>query len=311
MNKLLVKVDASALKDSSCMLRFYRTVVEGWREKLNSNDMEYGSAVHQFIATMKRTDGNFAIAVQETQKRWRVPMFVKPKKQYMTENHLLRTCMDFWQTWQAKDQFQTLVSNGQVLVEQHFDWPYYEDEEMAIMISGTADDICKHQQGTHAIRDYKTTSSFDSVQYLEGYQLSCQLRVYRLVVRWYAKKYPDSVWAEMDKKGVCCFIDGIFIRGKDAPVEFERSYMFQFKDWELEEFEELLHEKVMALRDMIHTKLMFPKHTFARDGIITDSCSTKYGPCKFAKVCGMPDAESAQMFLTNNFIQKPYDPVKF
>lgn len=312
MSKLTIHVDASALKESSCMLRFYRTVVEGWREPLQNNDVEFGSALHLFVATMKRTGGNYAAAVKAAQERYRVPMNMKPRKAYMTEQFLIKTCLDFWQRWIDKDQFETIkADNGEPLVELKFSWPYYEDDNLAIMIAGTIDDVSKHKQGIHALRDYKTTSMYDSTEYLSAYKLNPQLMLYTWICRQYAKKYPDSMFAKIAHLGFGCFIDGIFLRGKDKEPEFVRSEIFQFKDWEMDEFESELANKVANLRNMIMLGRLNPQYKFPRDGILTNSCSTNYGPCKFAKVCSMPDNEAAQIILERDYIKKPYDPATF
>lgn len=304
--KQIIRVDASALRESACMLRFYRTVVQGYRVPINSNDMEFGSAFHVFVAEMKRTKGNIGLAIQATQKRWRVPMEVKYKKKYMDETFLLTTCMNFWEQFGSKDEFVTLEHDGKPMVEVKFSWPYYVDDTLEILICGTADDICKHKRGTYAIRDYKTTSSWDQQEYLYGYKLSPQLLTYRLILRYYAKRYPDSIWNVIERSGCCVFIDGIFINGKDKPVEFIRSEVEAIAEDKLAEYEKLLARKVAELVDVVKSNVI-P----VREGLLNGACHTVYGHCKFFDACAAPDNIAAEHVLRRNFIQKTYDPLTF
>lgn len=305
MTKQIIRVDASALKESSCMLRLYRTVVQGYRAPISTNDMEYGSAFHQFVATMKQT-GEMGLAIQAAQKRFDVPMEIKYEKKYLDANHLIETCMLFWETFASRDEFVTLTHDGKPMVEVKFSWPFYKDDDVEVHICGTADDICKHKRGTYAIRDYKTTSVGKVQQYMHGYKLSPQLLTYRLILRYYARAYPTSIFATIENSGCCVFIDGIFLRGKDKDPEFVRSEVEPIAEDKLTEYEELLHKTIRELVALIKSP-----SNLRRDGLLNGACHTIYGHCKFFNACAAPDDIARDHVLRRNFITKPYDPLSF
>ena len=306
-NKIVLRLDASALSKSSCMLRLYRTVVEGYRAQFNTNDMEYGSAFHLFISTMKQTRGNLGLALGAARKRFvEAKMIVKPQKKYMDDVHLLKSCQEFWEYFGSKDDFITLDdAEGNPMTEVKFSWPYYCDDEVEVNIVGTVDDLCRHRRsGAYAIRDYKTTSSYDAIEYLRGYKLSPQLLTYRLIIRYYAKKYPESVFAEMERNGCLVFIDGVFIRGKDKPIEVIRSECEPIAEDKLVEYEKLLAKKVAELVAVVKDPSLL-----SRDGLLNGSCHTIYGHCKFFDACSAPDSIARDHVLRKNFVKKPYDPL--
>jgi hypothetical protein len=303
--KLILKVNASALKESACMRRLYWIVVSGYKEKLNKNDVEYGSAFHEFVKSMKENPGRYDLAVAAATKRFDVPMEIKPEKVYMNSTHLLQTCMSFWENWVTKDQFETVKdAQGKPLVELKFSYPYYSDDQVEVQLCGTIDDICKHKHGTYALRDYKTTSVYKTDEYLSAYALSSQLMFYRMVLDYYSRTYPTSLFAEINKKDVACMIDAVFLRGKSAPVEFKRSEVFIFNRTQMDEFEHLVYKKVMELVAIVKENKL-P----VREGMLNGACQTVYGHCKFFGACKQPDDVSAQHMLTRFFKQEPYDPL--
>src|SRR5947207_5858260 len=112
MTKTIVRVDASALKESSCEWRFNALVNEGWREKIRYNDTVYGTAVHKYLSRMEESGGQFDEAVKAAIKLWRGTDFkIRKKKDHLTENHLISTCFDFWQHLQTKNSEFKLIQN--------------------------------------------------------------------------------------------------------------------------------------------------------------------------------------------------------
>lgn len=304
--KLILRVDASALKESSCARRFYWNVVSGYRTRLNSNDIEFGSAFHEFVKTMRENPGNYAMAIKAAQERYAVPMEFKEKKQYMNATYLTRVCMDFWQNWVEQDMFETVVKDGKPLVELKFSYPYYADDDVEVLLCGTIDDICKHRHGTYALRDYKTTSVYDKAAYLSAYMLSPQLMFYKMIVDYYGRTYPESIFGELSQKNIACMIDGIFLAGAAKPPAFERSEVFVFHRAQMEEFEQLVKQRVLAL--VAHVKAnVLPM----REGMINGACQTVYGKCKYFNACIQNDDIARTHILNRHFIQQEYNPLKF
>ncbi len=111
--KHIVVLDASAVRTSSCMLRIWHTVINGYRQKVMPNDVEYGSAFHLFVSEMKRNEGNMHLAMKEASSYWRnTPMFIKPKKTYLNETHLQMTCMQYWEYVGQNDPKDTLITEN-------------------------------------------------------------------------------------------------------------------------------------------------------------------------------------------------------
>jgi hypothetical protein len=304
--KLIIRVDASSLKESSCSRRFYLNVIEGYRTRVNSNDIEFGSAVHEFIKIMRTSGGNYALAIKAAQERYAVPMEFKDRKQYMTPTYLTRVCMDFWQNWVEKDDFETIIKDGEPLVELKFSYPYYADDQVEVLLCGTIDDICKHKHGTYALRDYKTTSVYDKTGYLAGYALSPQLMFYKMIIDYYGRSYPDSLFGELSQKNIACFIDGIFLAGAAKPADFARSEIFVFKPEQMTEFEKLVNTAVMKLVADVKANLL-P----TREGMLNGACQTVYGKCKYFTACLQGDETGMQHMLNRHFIKAEYNPLKF
>lgn len=300
-----IRLDASALKESACGRKLYWTTVDGYREEKNTNDVEFGSAFHEFIKVMKET-GDIVLAYDAARKRYDVPMVIKDRKDYMTVEYLLALCGKYWSQYVAKDQFETLIHNGKPLVELKFSYPYYVDDEIELSLCGTIDDVCKHRHGTYAIRDYKTTSVYKKDEYLSGYALSPQLMFYRLVVSLYAQAYPDSIFAGIDKHGFSCFIEGVFLQGATKEPEFKRSEMFIFPNEQMAEFRRRLDFSIQRIiADVKAGKV--PE----REGMINGACTTVYGPCKFAVACKQQTERGQQQMLDRFFIKREYNPLTF
>ncbi len=334
--KRIIKLDASALSKSSCPLAFYRTVIEGYRNPTTYNDTQYGSAVHRFCAVMCYTAGNFSVAVQEAVKVMRKPCTVRNKKDHLNEKHLINTCLNYWEEYVSKDnEFEMVINpeakcwkcngvgydtaicmecNGkgtrpQPMVEVNFDFPFYTeqvgDTEYEIRICGTIDRFGKFKNGCFAVRDYKTTSSWDLKKFFEPFKLRPQLKLYIWSLKKLAAANPDSQLAKIVSStpiGAC--IDGIFLKSAKETT-FQHSDVFIPKREELEKFEHLLWAKCAEL---VH----LASHPLAADplGMVEGTCH-HIVPCDFFDVCVAVDEIASRHVLKNNFIQKPYDPLTF
>lgn len=307
MNKTILRIDASALKESACARRFYWNVVSGWRTAVNTNDIEFGSAVHEFIKVMRLNPGRYDMAIQAAQKRFSVPMTVKDTKKYLTPTYLTTTCLNFWQDWIEKDQFETCkAEDGTPLVELKFSYPYYADDQVEVLLCGTIDDICKHKHGTYALRDYKTTSVYRADDYLAGYNLSPQLLFYKMIVDFYGRTYPDSLFGEYSKRNIACMIDALFLKGASKPAEFKRSEVFVFEPTQVAEFERLVRQRIMNLVDYVKREVL-PE----REGMVNGACQTVYGPCKYFGACIQRDAVGTELMLKRHYVQVEYNPLAF
>ncbi len=310
MSKTILKLNVSAIKGPACALRLHYDVIDGYKETLNNNDIEFGQAFHLFVKTMKLTKGDYAVSTEAARQYFNRPTRVKKGKEWLTENYLVATCFAYWEA-QMRDGWTTVVRGPErtPVVECKFAIPYYADEHTEVILCGTIDDICQRgPQGMFAIRDYKTTSVWNKDEYLANYRLSAQLKFYRFILKRYAQLYPDSIFHTIDERPVGVFIQGIFL-GKDKPATFEISEVFVYSEQEMTEFESMLKTYVLHfLATLDFLKNTGLKHPL-REGTLNGACHTQYGMCKYALACGAVDEVARGHVLRNNFIQVPYDPL--
>lgn len=310
MTKQIIRINASALRESSCMLRFYLTVIGGYSEKLNSTDIEYGTAVHKFIQSMALTKGDLTLSINVALKHFKnTPNYVRGKKLYLNEFHLTQTCIEYNdKIWGKKDNSFELLTNseGIPLVEQKFSIPYYCDDEVEVLIEGTIDAKGKIQQGCYCIQDVKTTGAWDRKDYFEQYEFSTQLMLYRWAVEWFAKNgEAGNLYARMMEKGtIGCRIFGVFLNAS-KPTEFEASKVFFYSDEQMRDFEKDLRAAIFILVAYVKNKT-FP----TRQGLVNGACKSEWGLCKFAPACKMPSQDAFNGILSAHYKQQPYEPLR-
>lgn len=310
-NKLIIMLDASACKESSCALRLFNIVIGGYTGKVQANDIEFGSAFHKFKARF-RIEGKdgFGKGVQEAQEYFsKTPMYVKPMKKYLDIKFLVNACICYATTYE-NDSFELLIENEKPFIELPFCFPVYVDDLVEILVCGTIDEIGKFKNGIYSIEDLKTTSMWNVDEYLEAYRLSPQLYFYRWTIRQYALAKPNSLMATIDQSELGCHINGVFFKGKDKPIEYKRGDVMLFKEKELKEFELLLNKTIVKLIEIAHDWIE-TGNTPLREGLLNGACSTVYGPCKFAVACGATDDETRNIIMQQSFTQKFYNPLSF
>lgn len=329
--KYVIVIDASALKESSCLLRLFNKVVKGYRGNLNSNVIEFGTAFHIFRAILRRDGASaFGEGVRQAVEYYKTTeMITDPQKKYLTDVFLSVTCLGYFTKYNAKDNLEVLRFPRErfpdVTIEEHpepevaliepwtkFVFPYYSDEHVDILLGGTMDELALMSRATLVVTDCKTSGVWKIKEYLDGYKLDPQLIFYVVVLRRYVKEFPNSVIAELYNKyyPICGLIDGVFYKGADQPVEYKRSDVIPFSEELLAEYDTLLDEKIMKLVSAVKTYKETGKPPI-REGIINSSCMTKYGPCGFSFACAMPDEYSRQEFLNASFNQRHYNPLEF
>jgi hypothetical protein len=317
MNKRIIRIDASSLKESACMYRWWLVVMQGYKEPLPYNDTNYGTAGHAFIQHMYLTKGNFMEALKTAKVQLGKPVEIRPKKDYLTEIHFTKTCFDFWQEFLSKDDFEILTDEAGVpLVELKFDEPYWSDENFEIRLTGTIDKLGKFKNGCYAIGDYKFTSSWNEKEYFTQYELSLQLMFYLFMLHLKGAKNPDSALGKIIQYPVGAFIDAIFLKSNKETV-FKRSEVW-FTDkkqlqMRLNEMKALLDRFIYGVTARLSTST-----PFERTGLLNGACANAYGTtsqqgalCRFFRHCAAPDEIAAQHVLKNTFKQREYNPLKF
>lgn len=339
-SKPIILLDASALKKSACSLAFYRTLIEGWRQPINSTEIEFGSAFHRCPERLEITGKIFDGIKAARDYYLKVPKTPPAKAKFYSVDYLGYVCSCWYASGFMQDSFETLKDTnnlsepcevckgngiikdspssspcyacqgkaltvypqGKPLVEMKFALPYYESEYCIIMLSGTMDRIARHKtSGLLAVVDYKTTGAYDPKSFLEKYELDGQLMFYTMSLRKHLEKAaPESILYKYRGKDIGACIDGIFV-GADNKFEYRRSEVFVYSKARMEEYEKLVHNKCKEISKMIETKYV------PRDGLLNGACTF----CNFKNACAAPDKETEQFVLNRNFKQVKYNPLTF
>lgn len=303
-----INLDASATRaNSGCIRKLKLSVVDGLRGKMSFNDVEYGSAMHHFRETLKRTGDRYKAITAGQHYFKSTPMVIKKGKEFLNINHLTLTMNAYAEKFgddHGKDDFKSFVFNDQPLVENTFRYPLYQNEIGTVYGCGTIDDFGKLLNGCTGVLDLKTTTMWDRKEYFKQYELSCQLAFYLLSIKWHAKRFPDSFFGQFARQKIGAFIDVIFL-SKDNPPEFQRAF-YPPNDLLLEEFECAL----MAICERLLQNATIPLPI--REGVLTGACEPKFKePCPFRGACSSPDEISAMAILNNYFVRIPYNPLAF
>lgn len=306
--KRIIRINASALKKSACMLHYHYMAIDGYRKPINDVAIEFGSAIHVFTRTMFETEGNIGLAMHAAKDYFeKTPQELNPKKKYLTSTHLFKILPALWTWYQDQGDFDVLMTlDNKPAVEITFSNKYYEDDNFIVYLEGTLDMLGKFkgQYGSYAIGDWKSTSSWDWVEYLNSYRLSTQLMYYLFNLKLHAKETPDSMLAEIASKPVGMFVNAIFLNG-EAKTGFERSEIFYPSEFDLAEFERMLKEFITDLIYYLTMSIIPP-----RQGLLNGACYGTFGKCQFYNVCAQPDDIARAHILRNNYIQTEYLPLK-
>lgn len=306
MNKIQLNINATSLRYSHCLLSWFRTIHQGWVEPRFSDKIVYGIAVHKYLDTMYKT-GDMGLARDNALKVFRVPKIESPKALYLSdEKHMIYVGFDAWNNYAATDStFDILqMPDGKPATEVTFSIPFYEDDIVQVNIVGTEDKIGTIRNGCHAIGDWKTTSHWDPVSYLEGYRMSHQLRFYVLSLKIMHRHFPDSVLGKIGGTRVGAFIDAIFLKDKASEMSIKRSTVFQFSNEDLYSFEQSLIRRIKQLSQAIGDGTVMLK-----EGIVNNTCELKYNKCPYYAVCATQNPDIENLLLLKNFDKRPYDPL--
>lgn len=310
--KLLIMLNASAFKDSSCIKRLFYNTIKGYRSKINDNVIEFGTAFHKFRAIV-RSKGQDALheALNSARDYYtKTPMRVSKKKAYLTKEFLWSICMNYNLKY-LNDPFKPHKIGDTSMIELPFTFPYYVDEHMEILMSGTIDEIGYFKSGVSAICDCKTSGVWEIEKYFKGYNLSPQLLFYRWAAIKYQEAFPDKWPKEIDTDCLCCFIDGIFYMGAELDkVSYERSGAKLYTNRDIKTLEVLIETKVAELIASVRSYQETGEIPI-REGMLNGACQTVYGECKFFNACSAPDEETESIILEQQFIKTQYNPLQF
>jgi hypothetical protein len=344
--KLTINIDSTVLSKSGCIRDLYWTLLGdldeqgqstgGYKEKGAGPELVYGIGVHKFIDVAYKTGGNLVLARKKARELFdNIPTKDHPKKPWLRDGrHLDTVCMNVWNDFIAEDNAFQLLNldlpcwlckgkgeecpscGGKKIVEQPateitFSIRYYEDDNIIVNLCGTIDKIGKFTNGPYAFGDWKTTGTWDNRGYFQQYELSRQLRMYKLALKLMAAMHPDSVLGTIGRSNPQCFIDAIFLDKDPNKIEVIRSDIISINDSDLDEFQMSLDNVIKRLSDTVKTGYI------PREGIINGHCikwqnvsEQNFVKCTFWDVCKSTE-QVAKVLLKRDFQRVKHDPLNY
>lgn len=303
MEKLTLILDASALSNAGCIYKLWRLTVDGYKNKCNSINIEFGTAFHKFRHIFREQGKiKFAEACFAAREHLSNTPKYTPKKYAYLENiaYLLNICTDYGIKYEI-DHYVPVVLEGR------FMFPYYVDDYIEVALAGTIDEIGKIK-GTDQvyIADCKTTSAADEDVFLRQYRMSHQMLFYYWAMKQYAAEFPDTEFGQLGADKIGILIDGIFTHGQ-ANFNLKRSDFYIPPDHIVINYERTLRAKLKHIIDIFsycHKAERLPD----MDGMLNGICSD-FGLCPFFNSCSSPDEKTRDILLEQSFIKEQYDPL--
>jgi hypothetical protein len=310
---MIVILSGSAIRESSCNLRLYHTVVSGYRPKVTFADTFYGTCFHKFTETLAKTGGSMPLSMVALEKEWNSrpakSLVFKQRKQWTTLEHCKATALRYWEEcWEKKNFNPILDDKKQAAAEITFSVPLCEIGDITFVLQGTIDLLLNIINGGPNILDYKTTSSWKQDEFLHKFVLDPQVTNYIYALSRLVKMYPDSPFYQQfaDIGNVGAFIEAIFLKSKPFECQFKRSQRMTKSLKELQFYEDYLFQKCAALAEAIHAGKK-PRS----EGRFNNSCQGVYGPCAYFDSCATKDLKHKKMILKNSFKVKAFNPLNY
>lgn len=300
---LTFRLSSTAMGSSTCSLRLHKQVIEGVREKLMPARVVYGIACHKFFDSMYKTLDPVK-SILTAKKAFFIPKIDDRKSTHLSdEGHMITTCMNVWAGFVQEDtSFEVLSFDGKALTEKTFSNLIYQDEHITVYLEGTLDKIGKFKNGVYAIGDWKTTSSWSAESYFTQYELSRQLRIYRLATILEGRSYPDSPIGKIGNSRCGVFIDAIFLKPDRNALEVKRSSVFYIPEVEIIAFEKMLLKFCKSLSLKVQDGSLLDK-----EGTMNGSCEGKWGKCPYWNLCKTP-LEVSRVLQDRDFNIVPWTP---
>lgn len=281
------------------MRKVRNILVKALRSKEKQYKMEYGSAFHKF-APVWHTEGNLAKGISLAVKYYMNPEIHIPEGDFRNVAHLINTCTFYSKKYPFGKDPITVLRNAvtkEFCVEHKFRFPFLVIDGIEFIICGTIDMLGLYF-GEPCVIDHKSTAAWNQREYLEGYQLNSQLKMYKYVCSRLAEMFPATFGSF---KNVGCMINGIFISDKGAL--FQRSRVFDYSEDEMQEFLENLKEFCRRIA------VCYRSNVWRRNDT---SCQGQFGPCDFLQACSAPDEECEGLYLEEGFTAGEfYNPMMF
>lgn len=295
----ILMFNASLYKSSSCLRKVWYTLFRGLTKDSKDFKMAFGTATHKFLQAHyegKDFEQGLKLAVD-----YYANIYV-PDGDFRHAGYLASVCMQYKDFYKNGGDMLRVVDSVKTL-ECSFAYPFYQTANVEVLLCGTIDMIAI-MGGRKVIVDHKTTSVTQVDTYLNSYQLSPQLMVYKYI---YQKLFKGE--------DVGCLINGIFL-SKTGKTKFQRSMIFEYTPNQLEILQHHLIQTVEHIVSNFEAALnLWEKNPDYRImQLFTPNytcCDEKFGMCQFAPVCMTDSDEDKESIISNEFVTKIYNPLKF
>lgn len=305
----IIFIDASSLKDTGCLRKFYWSCIRGYKqaEETRGYDlkMEYGTAYHLFLQHWylgkSLQDCVSAAAIYYDKILSLVgTVALESEYEFRTMSHLLLALKKYAEYYPRGPQ-DGLIATA---TEQKFAFPYWRNDKFTIFLAGTIDLVGSYH-GIPVVADHKTTASYIIKNYFDQYELNIQTIFYSWIWNHLNGGEGDKFRAAL--------INGIFIKkptqiaskkGEFDGVKFERSKPFEYTAEQMTQFKLWFDSKLEIIKGWCNGT------RFLQDEFELAFCKTPFGLCKFFHVCKSPPS-SQQMILNNSFVATRYNPLTF
>lgn len=286
-------IDASSLRLTACPQKFINAVVRGLRMAGEKNfKPAFGIAYHKYKADYLDT-GNHSKAMQKALLYYKDISSAPPSGIWSLECLASVILKD-----ERTTNYYTVLRNkdGKALVEQKFKIPVYEDDHLIICLSGTIDALVMCQ-GQACFVDHKVTQSWSTDEFIGKYINDHQMMMYSYVLNKLALEQPETFGMF---NGAPFFISMIQLTKTD--IKFITSPVVSILPEKMEYLEDHIAHAVGIILDYHHDKSALVHRNYSQ-------CSV-YGSCTYFPLCAGMRADE-DFTIANQYITKPYDPLKF
>ena len=291
--KLIIKIDASLIKESACERRLWYMLCRGLRKRNSNHKMEYGTAVHKALESYY-ADGDEEKAVNAAIDHY-VDVLV-PDKDFRDLAHLVNLLNQYFK----EDTGLEVRKDPDPLLEMRFAYPYLQTPELDILFCGTIDFVGTYF-GRPVIVDHKSTAAYSPAAYFASYKVSPQLMFYNLI---WQRLFPDEE--------VGCMINGLFL-GRSNKNKFERSEIFEFSKDRLDKFQAYIDDLVSRITHKLESYFATQDEKDGEDIFLSNfaCCETRFGLCSFTALCTANSSNDRESIVNMDYINKVYDPLQF
>lgn len=280
-----ISLDSSALSLLHCPQLFKYVVIDGYKPKHVSNDLIWGTAVHDaFFMFYTNWDVDKAISCGIENARLNMKAPKKPKTP-----EFIKDCLyDFLN----QDNFKPHIARNITLVEAFWNKNIYStfinDKPVEFWLCGTIDAIGSIPHIGTVIKDVKTTSMRNENAIYDLYKNSIQMLIY--------SKYASEFYGY---KRLPIVIDAIMPNAKEKAKRLLPPIQFEIHMYDL--IEDNLREICIHIINMMNS--FFPKNL--------SQCKKAFqNACPFIDICRSPEI-IRQDILSRDFNREEYNPEFF